>query len=370
MRKTTSYTEASAIDQITTDDRTSLVPAVRGRTAEDGDDHVRVPEVLSPRVSDDLERSARSPSQQSLSWRDVRQVGMYNKAMAQYSEAMSYAANASKHAVTIATNTATIRELGLRLWEKGEGILTEVEAHRLRRDEIRQDRAVLKQTEGMRIAIAHETLEQQYRRVQYAKTEDHADHANRMNEKREVRADHEARMKAHDIDVARDLKVRRARMEDAGKEGVVDDAAKRKTIATRTVLDVAEEHVMCDPSHLYHPAAAIWYWGARRRGMAHDAAAAMTVERLIDRMANDPVTLPEAAKDFKKWTQMEEELRNAAANARVENEIASERSERERHRAAVNERERLLTEAERERRKTAEVNFDTFAGGDVGDDEN
>lgn len=353
-----------------TDDATSPtvmrggVPTVR-RTYDD-DSSALVPEVLSPRIDDNLEASVRSPRQQSMTWGDVRQVGLYRKGMEHYSEAMRHAADASKHALTIASNTVAIHEARLKLFEKREEALATIEEHRLKRDGFRQQRVVLKQTEGTTLALAHASVHREYLKVKYGQAEDHADHVNNMNERRETLAEHDARMKAHAVDVERDLKLRRKRVDDVDKEGRVDDAAKAKAIANRTLLDVAEGHVICDPSHLYHAPAAIWYWGARRRGASHEQAAAMTTERLIERMTTDPVTLPEASKDFKKWVEMEEEMRNAAEAARVEQEIADERRERDKAMAAATERERLKTEAARERRRTAETTFDTF-GGDLGD---
>jgi hypothetical protein len=357
-----------------TENRWSDVPSVRATKVQaEREESLRVPEVLSPRVADDLsrafDRSQPIPNQR-ITYGDVLRVGRYKKAMEHYSEAMGHGAAASKHAVTIATNTAEIKRVSLNLWEYGEGILTKVENHRLERDRLKQERFVLKQTEGAQVAIAHDTLDAQLRRIGYQKLEDHTDHVIRMNEKREKQADHAARMKLHDLDVQQAVKAREMQFSAMGTEGAISDEAKRETIARRAVLDVAEQHVICDQSHLYHPAAAIWYWGARRRGDTHDIAAAATVARLVDRMTNDPITLSEASKDFKKWTQMEEELRDAEYASRIQNEIAQTRSERDRQRATILEHERLKTEAERERRLRAEAIEDTFAGGDVGDDEN
>lgn len=322
--------------------------------------NVLVPEVLTgqqvtalavtPRAIGSGERIAIQP----LTWGDVRRVGRYREAMGHYAAAMEHAATASGHALTIAKNACEIKKLSLQLWEFGEGILTKVEQHRLERDRVKQERFLLKQTEGMQVAIAQENLDRAYRQVQYAKLEDEADHLGRM------------KLKEADLGYSlREMTIKREQL-----AGGVSDEAKRETVANRTVLDVAEQHVICDNTHVYHPAAAIWYWGARRRGRSHDEAFRETVRRVVDRMANDPVSLPEATKDMKKWLQMQEEMRAEAQEAQVEADVRRLEAERQRQRETQLEAERLRAEAARERRRAAEVNFDTFAGGDVGDTEN
>jgi hypothetical protein len=305
------------------------------------DEHVHVPEILRPRFSEHLTPAvARSP--QPIPYQPV--------------SAMGHAATASDHALKIATNAVAVKKLSLNLWEFGEGILTKVEQHRLKRDRIKQERFVLSQTAGAQTAIALESLNVEFQRIRHQKIENEAGHRSRM--------------KVLGVDTDYTIKNRRVQTDSLGREGAVESAAKRDAVAHRTVLDVAEHYVICDANHLYHAAAAIWYWGARRRGSSHDQALQATVARLIERMKNDPINLAEASKDMKKWMQMQEEMREEAVTSRLQNDIATERAERERRSAFDLERERLRTEAERERRMTAEVNYDTFAGGDVGEDEN
>lgn len=328
-----------------------------GRT----DNNVLVPEVLTGRgvtalpVAPTAVKPLEHIAMQPMTWGDVRRVGRYKDAMAHYATAMGHAATASGHALKIASNACEIKKLSLQLWEFGEGILTKVEQHRLERDRIKQERFLLKQTEGMQVAIAQENLDRAFRQVQYGKIEDEADHLGRM--------------KIKEAELGYTLRERAVRRDKLG-EGAVDDAARREAIANRTVLDVAEQHVICDNTHVYHPAAAIWYWGSRRRGHSHDQAFADTVRRLVARMENDPISLPEATKDMKKWLQMHEELREEAANAQLQADLSRLDAERQRQRDAQLESERLRAQAARDRRAAAEVNFDTFAGGDVGDAEN
>lgn len=127
-----------------------------GRT----DNNVLVPEVLTGRgvtalpVAPTAVKPLEHITMQPMTWGDVRRVGRYKDAMAHYATAMGHAATASGHALKIASNACEIKKLSLQLWEFGEGILTKVEQHRLERDRIKQERFLLKQTEGMQVAHA------------------------------------------------------------------------------------------------------------------------------------------------------------------------------------------------------------------------
>lgn len=322
----------------------------------DNYDDVKVPQVLGDHVSGDIVRSSHRAgvTHVARTRKDVQVARHTAEAMAQADIAMKHAASASNSALTIATNAFKIRELGLNLWQHGERVLTTIEQLRLERDGHRQERFLLAQTAGDKVAIAKESLDRSLKQIQYGKIEDHADHLGRMQ------------LKAADLGLQ--LKDLQNRTSNVGSRGA-KDGARRKTAAIRTVADVAEHHVVCDSEHLYHPVGAIWYWGARRRGDSHEQASELTVRRLIDRMENDPISYAQAMQDMKKWVEMEAELDAQADVAHAQDDLDRLAAERRRFAELQVEKERQKAEAARERRRAAEVNFDTFAGGDVGDGE-
>jgi hypothetical protein len=73
---------------------------------------------------------------------------------------------------------------------------------------------------------------------------------------------------------------------------------------------------------------------------------------------------------MKKWMQMEEELLAQAQVTQAQSDLDRLNAERQRFANLQVERDRLRADAAREQRRAAEMNYDTFAGGDVGDGEN
>lgn len=138
--------------------------------------------------------------------------------------------------------------------------------------------------------------------------------------------------------------------------------------AVDVMKDVVQKDVRTDSRHRYQAAAALLYYTAVVGGTAEPTAYRETVEYLIDRMQRDPIELPEAHAKHRRWEQLAAEMDAAARSRhqRAQDEAAYQRTKAERdaqraHEAGV---AAAKADAERERRRAAEMHRDTFGGDD------